>query len=153
MLRRYEDRDFPARDLAVMPAARAALLPWLIAGRLLFAPFAPRDGGPTAGEAEAIEAIEAMGERLDRDRRAGLLPDSVAFWLSPVDGRITPLTASQAWLRIRVLQHVVVDMRLLQAMGRVVPLTLLSPTVPGRHRVLTRRAPKVQVSIEAAATA
>jgi hypothetical protein len=133
-----------------MPADRAAQQPWLIAGRLLFAPFAPRDGGPTTGEAEAIQA---MGVRLERDRRAGLLPDCVAYWFSPIDGRTTPLTAGQAWLRLKVMQQVVVDMKLMQAMGRVVPLTLLSPTVPGRHRVLTRRAPKVQVSIEAATTA
>jgi hypothetical protein len=50
--------------------------PWLIAGRLLVTPFASRDGGLTIREAEAIEA---MGLRLERDRRAGLLPDSVAF--------------------------------------------------------------------------
>jgi hypothetical protein len=133
-----------------MPADRAAQQPWLVAGALLFAPFAPRDGGPSAGEADAIQA---MGKRLERDRRAGLLPNSTAFWFSPIDGRATPLTANQAWLRSRVMQNVVVDLRLLEAMGRVVPLTLLNPTVPGHHRVLTRRAPKVQVSIEAAATA
>jgi hypothetical protein len=133
-----------------MPAERAAAQSWLIAGRLLFAPFAPRDAGLTARE---TEAIEAMGIRLERDRRAGLLPDSVAFWFSPLDGRCTSLTAGQAWLRSRVIQSVVVDMRLLQAMGRVVPLTLLNPAAPGRHRVLARRAPKVQVSIEATATA
>ena len=33
---------------AAMPADRVAAQPWLIP--LLFAPFAPRDGGPTAGE-------------------------------------------------------------------------------------------------------
>jgi hypothetical protein len=133
-----------------MPADRAAQQPWLIAGRLLFAPFAVRDGGPSAGEADAIQA---MGKRLERDRRAGLLPNSMAFWFSPINGRATPLTANQAWLRSRVMQNVVVDLRLLEAMGRVVPLTLLNPTVPGHHRVLTRRVAKVQVSIEAAATA
>jgi hypothetical protein len=132
------------RSNAPTPADRAAAQPWLIAGRLLFAPFPPRDCGLTAYEAEAIEQ---MGLRLERARRAGLLPDSVAFWFSPIDGRTTPLTASQAWLRSRVMQNVVVDLRLLEAMGRVVPLTLL-PTVPF-PRVLSRRAPKVQASIEA----
>jgi hypothetical protein len=89
-----------------------------------------------------------MGERLGRDRRAGLLPDSVAYWFS-IDGRATPLTAGQAWLRLKVMQHVVVDMKLMQAMGRVVPLTLLAPIEPDRHRVLTRRAataPDVPIS-------
>jgi hypothetical protein len=47
------------------------------------------------------------------------------------------------------MQNVVVDLRLLEVMGRVVPLTLL-PAVP-RPRVLSRRAPKVQASIEAVA--
>jgi hypothetical protein len=126
-MRRYEDRDFPARDLAAMPAARAALLPWLIAGRLLMAPIAPRDGGLTAREAEAIEE---MGIRLERDRRAGRLPGCTAFWFSPVDGTATPLTAPGAWLRVTALQHVVIDLHLLQAMGRVVPVTLLAKRVP-----------------------
>lgn len=147
-MRPYPDTSLSDRSNAAMPAARAAQQPWLIAGRLLFAPFAPRDGGLTPEEAAAIKA---MGLRLERDRRAGLLPDCTAFWLSPIDGRTTPLTASQAWLRVKVLQHVVVDLRLLEAMGRVVPLTLLSPTEPGRHRVLTRRAPKAQASAEAVA--
>jgi hypothetical protein len=137
-MRRYEDRDFPARDLAAMPAERAAAQPWLIAGQLLFAPFAPRDGGPSAGEAEAIQA---MGMRLDHDRRAGLLPDSVAYWFSPIDGRTTALTTTQAWLRLKVMQHVVVDMKLLQALGRVIPLTLLpQPAEPGYGARTVRRA-------------
>lgn len=129
--------DTSDRSKAPMPADRAAQQPWLIAGRLLFAPFAPRDAGLTARE---TEAIEAMGIRLERDRRAGLLPDSVAFWFSPLDGRCTSLTAGQAWLRLKVLQHVVVDMRLLQAMGRVVPLTLLIPAAPGYGARAVRRA-------------
>jgi hypothetical protein len=120
-----------------MPADRAAAQPWLIAGRLLFAPFAPRDGGPTTGEAEAIEA---MGIRLQQDRTAGLLPDCVAYWFSPINGRTTPLTANQAWLRARVMQNVVVDLRLLEAMGRVVPLTLLIPAAPGYGARAVRRA-------------
>jgi hypothetical protein len=110
-----------------MPADRAATRPWLIAGRLLIAPFAPRDSGLTAGE---VEAIEAMGHRLERDHRAGMLPDCVAFWLSPIDGRATPLTATGAWLQITALQHVVVDLHLLRAMGRFVPVTLLARRIP-----------------------
>jgi hypothetical protein len=136
-LRAYQFQSFPDRAKAPLPADRVAALPWLIAGRLLFAPFPPRDGGPTADEADAIQA---MGERLDRNRRAGLLPDGVAFWFSPIDGRATPLSAGQAWLRLKVMQQVVVDIKLMQAMGRVVPLILLAPIEPGRHRVLTRRA-------------
>jgi hypothetical protein len=58
-------RAFPAtswsdRSRAAMPPDRVAAQPWLIAGRLLFAPFAPRDGGLTAHEAEAIEARESV---------------------------------------------------------------------------------------------
>jgi hypothetical protein len=103
------------------------LLPWLIAGRLLMAPFAPRDGGLTAREAEAIEE---MGIRLERDRRAGRLPDCTAFWLNPTDGTATPLAAPGAWLRVTALQHVVIDLHLLQAMGRVVPVTVLARRIP-----------------------
>jgi hypothetical protein len=106
----------------------------------------PRDGGLTAHEAEAIEA---MGKRLQRDRAAGgLLPGSVAFWFSPIDGQTTPVTVNQAWLRVRVLQHAVVDLGLLEAMGRVIPLTLLQPTVSG-YGPQTRRAPKTRASVEA----
>jgi hypothetical protein len=65
--------DTSDRSKAPMPADRAAQQPWLVAGALLFAPFASRDGGPSAGEADAIQA---MGKRLERDRRAGLLPNS-----------------------------------------------------------------------------
>jgi hypothetical protein len=137
-MRAFPDSSFSDRSRAPMPADRAAAQPWLVAGQLLFAPFAPRDGGPTG---EEVDAIQAMGERLDRDRRAGLLPDSVAYWFCPIDGRTTPLTVGQAWLRLKVMQHVVVDMKLMQAMGRLYPLTLMAPTEPGRHRVLTRRAP------------
>jgi hypothetical protein len=123
---------------AAMPADRVATQPWLVAGALLFAPFGIRDGGPAAGEAEAIQA---MGVRLERDRRAGLLPDCTAYWFGPIDGRTTPLTTTQAWLRLKVMQHVVVDMRLLQAMGRVVPLTLLpQPPEPGYGARAVRRA-------------
>jgi hypothetical protein len=43
-----------------MPADRVAAQP-VVAGRLLFAPFAPRDAGLTSHEAAAIEA---MGKRL-----------------------------------------------------------------------------------------
>jgi hypothetical protein len=129
--------DTSDRSKAPMPADRAAQQPWLVAGALLFAPFAPRDGGPSAGEADALQT---MGKRLERDRRAGLLPDSVAFWLSPVDGRTTPLTADVGWLRSRVTQNVVVDLRLLEVMGRVVPLTLLIPAAPGYGARAVRRA-------------
>jgi hypothetical protein len=81
-----------------------------------------------------------MGKRLEQDRLAGLLPDSVAYWFSPIDGRATPLTANQAWLRSRVMRSVVVDLRLLEAMGRVVPLTLLIPAAPGYGARAVRRA-------------
>jgi hypothetical protein len=58
------------------------------------------------------------------------------------------LSALGAWLRVTALQHLVIDLRLLQAMQRVVPVTLLlKPPVSGR--VLTRRPLKVQASIEA----
>jgi hypothetical protein len=134
----YQFQTFPDRSKAPLPANRVAAQPWLVAGRLLFAPFSPRDGGPTDGEAEAIQA---MGERLDRDRRASVLPDSVAFWFSPADGRTTPLTAGQAWLRVKVMQHVVVDMKLLLALGRVIPMTLLPPPAePGYEARVVRRA-------------
>jgi hypothetical protein len=137
-MRAFPDTSWSDRSRAPMPPDRVAAQPWLIAGKLLFAPFAPRDGGPTAGEAEAIEA---MGLRLERDRRAGLLPDSVAFWFSPGDGRTTPLTATQAWLRLKVMQHVVVDLNLLRALGRVIPMTLLpQPTVAGYGARDVRRA-------------
>jgi hypothetical protein len=144
-MRAFPDSSWSDRSKAPMPADRVAAQPWLIAGRLLFAPFPPRDGGLTAREAEAIEA---MGLRLQRDRHAGLLPGSVAFWFGPIDGQTTPLKVNQAWLRVRVLQHVVVDLGLLEAMGRVVPLTLLQPTVSG-YGPRTHRAPKTQASIEA----
>jgi hypothetical protein len=121
-----------------MPAERAETQPWLVAGRLLFAPFPPRDGGLTTGEEEAIQA---MGERLERDRRAGRLPDCTAFWFNPADGQCTPLAASQAWLRSKVMRHAVVDWKLLQAMGRVVPLTLLPPPADRLHPSLWRRKP------------
>jgi hypothetical protein len=138
----FPDTSWSDRSKAPMPADRAAQQPWLIAGRLLFAPFAPRDAGLTARE---TEAIEAMAIRLQHDRRAGLLPNSTAFWFSPIDGRTTPLTANQAWLRLKVLQHVVVDMKLLQALGRVIPMTLLpQPTEPGYGaRAVRRAAPAV----------
>jgi hypothetical protein len=85
-----------------------------------------------------------MGKRLEQDRLAGLLPDSVAYWFSPIDGRATPLTANQAWLRSRVMRSVVVDLRLLEAMGRVVPLTLLIPVESGYGaRAVRRAAPAV----------
>jgi hypothetical protein len=125
-MRAFPDSSFSDRSRAPMPADRAAAQPWLVAGQLLFAPFAPRDGGPTG---EEVDAIQAMGERLDRDRRAGLLPDSVAYWFGPIDGRTTPLTVGQAWLRLKVMQHVVVDMKLMQAMGRVI-----SADLDGTHR-------------------
>jgi hypothetical protein len=47
-LRAYQFQSFPDRAKAPLPADRVAALPWLVAGRLLFAPFPPRDGG-TAG--------------------------------------------------------------------------------------------------------
>jgi hypothetical protein len=121
-MRPYSDTALADRSNAPMPAARAAAQPWLIAGRLLLAPFPPRSGGLTAREAEAIEE---MGARIDRDGRAGLLPDSTAFWFNPIDGAATPLAASGAWIRCTARQHVVVDLHLLHAMGRVVPITLL----------------------------
>jgi hypothetical protein len=58
------------------------------------------------------------------------------------------LSAPGAWLRVTALQHVVIDLHLLQAMQRVVPVTLL-PKPPVSGRALTRRPPKVQASIEA----
>jgi hypothetical protein len=158
--RTYADQNFPARHHTAMPADRLDGIPWLIAGRLLFAPFAPRDTGLTAQEADAIEA---MGKRLERDRQAGLLPDSVAYWFAPIDGHTTPLTADVGWLRSRVMQNVVVDLRLLEVMGRVVPLTLLIPTEQGYGARAVRRAapaalkptrrPKQAVPIAAVASA
>jgi hypothetical protein len=148
-MRSYLDMDFPARHHSPLPADRVNAQPWLIAGRLLIAPFAPRNGGLTARE---VEAIEAMGHRLGRDRCAGLLPDCVAFWYSPSDGVATPLTATGAWLRVTALQHVVIDLHLLQAMQRVVPVTLLlKPPVSGR--VPARRVPAKRAGIEAVAAA
>jgi hypothetical protein len=132
-----------------MPADRVAAQPWLIAGRLLFAPFPPRDGGLTAHQAEAIEA---MGKRLQRDRRDGLLPGTTAFWFSPIDGQTAPVTVNPTWLKVRVMQHVVVDLGLLEAMGRVIPLTLLQPTVSGYAVRAVRRVPNV-ASIEAVVAA
>lgn len=136
-MRPYPDTSWSDRSNAAMPADRAAQQPWLVAGRLLFAPFPPRDAGLTTQEAEAIEA---MGKRIERDRQAGLLPDSVAYWFAPIDGRTTPLTADIGWLRSKVMQNVVVDLRLLEAMGRVVPLTLLIPTEQGYGARAVRRA-------------
>jgi hypothetical protein len=127
-MRAFPDSSWSDGSKVPMPADRVAAQPWLIAGRLLFAPFPPRDGGLTARQAEAIEA---MGMRLQRDRRAGLLPDSTAFWFGPIDGQTTSLTANQARSRVKVLQHVVVDLGLLEAMGRAIPLTLLQPKVSG----------------------
>jgi hypothetical protein len=145
-MRAFPDSSWSDRSKAPMPADRVAAQPWLIAGRLLFAPFPNRDTGPTSRE---IEAIEAMATRLQRDRHAGLLPDSTAFWFSPIDGRTTPLTANQVWLRARVMQHVVVDLRLIEAMGRIVPLTLLPPPPE-----LVRRVPKARrAAIEAVVAA
>jgi hypothetical protein len=59
----------------------------------------------------------------------------------PLDGQVTSLTANQAWLRARVMQHVVVNLRLMETMGRVVALTLLTPAEPsyGRVRSAKRR--------------
>jgi hypothetical protein len=54
------------------------------------------------------------------------------------------------WLKVRVMQHVVVDLRLLEAMGRIIPLTLLQPTVSGYGARAVRRVPNV-ASIEAVA--
>jgi hypothetical protein len=122
-MRQYPDSSLLDRSNAPMPAERAAAQPWLIAGRLLLAPFPPRKDGLTPREAAAIEE---MGARIERDRRAGLLPDCTAFWLNPVDGAATPLAASGAWLCVTALQHVVIDLHLLHAMGRVVPVTLLA---------------------------
>jgi hypothetical protein len=51
-LRAYQFQSFPDRAKAPLPADRVAAQPWLIAGRLLFAPFASRDTGPTALETE-----------------------------------------------------------------------------------------------------
>jgi hypothetical protein len=106
-----------------MPQDRLDQIPWLVCGRMLLTPLAPREGGLLAHEAVAIEQ---MGRRLEHDRHAGLLPDCTAFWCNPVDGAATPLAAPGAWLRVTALQHVVVDLHLLQAMGRVVPVTLLA---------------------------
>jgi len=139
VLRAYQFQSFPDRAKAPLPPERVAAQPWLVAGRLLFAPFPPRDGGPTADE---VDAIQAMAERLDGDRRDGLLPDSTAFWFSPIDGRATPLTANQAWLRLKVMRHVVVDMNLLRTLGRAIPMTLLpQPTEGYGARVVRRAAP------------
>jgi len=133
----FPDTD---RSKAAMPADRVAALPWLIAGRLLFAPVAPRDGGLTTHE---TEAIEAMGVRLERDRHAGLLPASVTDWFSPSDGRTTPLSTSQAWLRARVMQYVCVDLNLWRV-GRPIQMTLLQPPTEGYGaRAVRRAAPAV----------
>lgn len=56
-MRAYGDTD---RCKAAMPADRVAAQPWLIAGHLLFAPSAPRDGQ----RVDKTDAIEAMGARL-----------------------------------------------------------------------------------------
>jgi hypothetical protein len=55
-MRPYPDTSLSDRSNAPMPADPAAQQPWLIAGQLLFAPFAPRDTGLTVRETEAIEA-------------------------------------------------------------------------------------------------
>jgi hypothetical protein len=154
MLRRYEDRDFPARDLAAMPADRLDQIPWLVCGAFLVSPFAARAGGLTAREAEAIEE---MGMRLERDGRAGLLPaDCACFWFSP-DGRCTSLTPAQGWLRLKALQHITVDRHLLEVMHRVEPVTVLARRVepvlvpvPAARRGRPRKA-HASAGIEAAA--
>jgi hypothetical protein len=130
------------RSKAPMPADRAAAQPWMVAGRLLMSPFTPREGALTDIEAAAILVV---GERLASARRAGRLPACPVFWFNAADGRCTPLILVQAWLRVRVQQHVVVDLRVLEAIGRVVPVQLLvKPDVP--RGATTRRAPKVHTS-------
>ena len=58
-------------------------------------------------------------------------------WFSPLDGRYTPVPLLQAWLRLKVQQHTAVDLRLLEAMGRVVPVQLLAR--PMSRGATTRR--------------
>jgi hypothetical protein len=152
-MRPYPDTSLSDRSNAPMPVDRAAAQPWLVAGRLLLAPFPPRTGGLTHHEAAAIEE---MGARLERDRRDGLLPDCAAFWLS-YDGRTTPVTATRAWLQITALQHTVIDLDLLRTLGRAIPVTLIvrrtSPAlvpVPPAVRGRPRKA-RVMAEIEAAA--
>jgi hypothetical protein len=68
----------------------------------------------------------------------------------PIDGQTAPVTVNPTWLKVRVLQHVVVDLQLLEAMGRVIPLTLLQPGYGARA---VRRTPKALASIEAVVAA
>jgi hypothetical protein len=72
------DQDFPARHHAAMPPARMAQIPWLLVDGVLITPFPVRASGPTAGE---TDAIRAMQRRLKRSR--------VAVWINPHDGRLT----------------------------------------------------------------
>jgi hypothetical protein len=101
-MRPYADQIFPARHHSPLPPDRLAALPWLVAGELLISPFAARKGGLSAAE---TDAVEAMRLRLACDRSAGRLPTCTAFWLSPLDGRTTPVATDAAWLRARRAQY------------------------------------------------
>jgi hypothetical protein len=70
-----QDHHSSARHHAAMPENCMALIPWLLAGDVLISPFRTRKGGPTAGE---TDAIKAMQRRLMRSR--------VAVWIDPRDG-------------------------------------------------------------------
>jgi hypothetical protein len=118
----HQFQEFPARHKAPLPADRLAAIAWWVGGTWLGTPFAQREGDLTTAE---TEAIQEMRVRLEGDGSAGLLPASGAFWFNPADGRTQPLSATRAWLRVRIAQYIVVDRRLLEAMGRPVPVTLL----------------------------
>ncbi len=98
--RSYLDQDFPARHRAEMPPARVAQIPWLLVDGILITPFAVREGGPTAGE---TDAIRAMQRRLKRSR--------VAVWINPHDGRLTSQEIASDVLAAKAAAHVTVRLR------------------------------------------
>jgi hypothetical protein len=96
----YQDHHSTPRDRAAMPDARMAEISWLLVDGVLISPFPTRMGDPTAGE---TDAIKAMQRRLMRSR--------VAVWIHPRDGKLTLQEIASGVLVARAAAHATVRLR------------------------------------------
>jgi hypothetical protein len=142
------------------------LVPWLLTAgygaAVLFTPFLPEAAPPPPGVCRPKALPQQTFPSGRRQHRADpgcprclLRPCGAILALpGPEKPRATPLTATAAWMRCKVTQQVVVDRHLLQLLGRVIPLTLLTrPTVsaPMPASVHPKRLIRDHASIEAVA--
>ena len=97
------EQDYHAtpRDRAAMPDERLAQMSWLLVdGCVLISPFKRRKGGPTVGEALAIQQMQ---QRLKLSR--------LAIWIDPRDGRQTPQEIASGVLAAKARANTTVRLR------------------------------------------